>query len=81
MGSNDIVAPLSGQSKLWNNGTVALRDIVYGGKSGGQAEGKCLDVLWLCVAGMAEGHVLSCGIPGIMLGMDRIRTGGTVCTD
>ena len=42
MGSNDIVAPLSGQSKLWNNGTVALRDIVSGGKSGGQTEGKCL---------------------------------------
>lgn len=81
MGSNDIVAPLSGQSKLWNNGTVALRDIVSGGKSGGQAEGKCLDVLQLCDAGMAEGHVLSCGISGIMLGMDRIRTDGTVCTD
>lgn len=55
MGSNDIVAPLSGQSKLWNNGTVALRDIISGRKSGGQAEGKCLDVLQLCDAGMAEG--------------------------
>lgn len=33
MGSNDIVAPLSGQSKLWNNGAVALRDIVSGGKA------------------------------------------------
>ena len=72
MGSNDIVAPLSGQSKLWNNGTVALRDIVSGGKSGGQAEGKCLDVLWLCRADMAAGDVFSGGISGIMLGLDQI---------
>ena len=55
--------------------------MVFWGKAEELEEGKCLDVLQLCDAGMAEGHVLSCGIPGIMLGMDQIRTGGTVCTD
>ena len=54
---------------------MCIRDrchFVHDGKNRGQTEGKCLDVLWLCRAGMAAGHVFSGGISGIMLGLDQI---------
>ena len=49
-----------------------LCDFIHGRENRRQAERKCLDVLWLCRADMAAGHVFSGGIPGIMLGMDQI---------
>lgn len=72
LGCHDPVPTLSGSGGFRNDGFVDLCDFIHDGKNRRQAERKCLDVLWLCRAGMAAGHVFSGGIPGIMLGMDQI---------
>ena len=72
LGRHDPVPTLSGSGGFRNDGFVDLCDFIHGRENRRQAERKCLDVLWLCRADMAAGHVFSGGIPGIMLGMDQI---------